>query len=120
MFVAVLFAVTVCSPKTGGVEALAYWRNGRSGSDHPISWEHLLEKVSSGGEGEMAVDDLKREVLKWPSWSVSQGGENVHIHICRCELIMDTAGAVCLKRTLEYIELNKEIDMDTCTTRTHL
>ena len=79
MFVEVLFAVTVCSPKTGGVEALAYWRNGRSGSDPPISWEYLLENVSSEA-GKRVADDLKRKALKkWPSWSVSQGGENVHL-----------------------------------------
>ena len=31
--------------KTGGLEALCYWRCGESGQNYPISWRFLLAKI---------------------------------------------------------------------------
>ena len=45
--------------KTGGIEALCYWRYGESGQNYPTSWRFLLDKIE-----ECYEQDVVRDVKK--------------------------------------------------------
>ena len=38
-------AYIVKTSDTGGLDALCYWRNGRSGEEYPSTWKFLLDKI---------------------------------------------------------------------------
>ena len=45
--------------KTGGIEALCYWRCGESEQNHPTSWRFLLDKIEEC-HGQDVVRDMKK------------------------------------------------------------
>ena len=47
----------------GGVSALSYWRNGKSGKDYPSTWGFLM-KVIKQTEGSKPAEDLLKLVHK--------------------------------------------------------
>ena len=51
----------------GGVEAMKYWRDGRSGKDYPSTWRFLLEVLGSQNPGDAAK--LKKKVEENPRWT---------------------------------------------------
>ena len=48
--------------KTGGIEALCYWRCGESGQNYPTSWRFLLAKIEEH-QGHNVVQDVKKGFL---------------------------------------------------------
>ena len=57
-----------CSLSTGGLLALKYWRDGRSGEGYDTTWTFLLKKEFEN-DGSNVADDLKKKVLEnYPSW----------------------------------------------------
>ena len=45
--------------KTGGLEALCYWRYGESGQSYPTSWRFLLAKIEEC-QGHNVARDVKK------------------------------------------------------------
>ena len=52
----------------GGLDALAYWRDGRCKEHPPTTWRYLLEKIAAQAGKEVA-DDVKRDVCANREWS---------------------------------------------------
>ena len=53
----------------GGLEALMYWRNGRSGPSYPPTWEFLLKKVDDQF-GSLVAKALTQYASIEPTWTV--------------------------------------------------
>ena len=47
--------------KTGGLEALCYWRYGESGQTYPTSWRFLLDKIEEC-HGQDVLRDVKKSL----------------------------------------------------------
>ena len=56
------------SDSLGGLLALQYWRDGRSGVSYPSTWRFLLKEVEATLGREVAKDLLKRASTE-PTWS---------------------------------------------------
>ena len=52
----------------GGLLALGYWRDGKSGDLFPPTWGFLLKNLTAC-EGSTVADTLKKEAQSNPAWS---------------------------------------------------
>ena len=55
----------------GGLLALQYWRDGRSGQSFPSTWRFLLKNVEDTF-GKNVAEDLEKKASKEPTWSTGQ------------------------------------------------
>ena len=55
----------------GGLLALQYWRDGRSGQSFPSTWKFLLEQVGVIS-GRNIAEAFENEAINNPSWSKDQ------------------------------------------------
>ena len=59
------------SKPLGGLLALQYWRDGRSGQSFPSTWRFLLKNVEDTF-GKNVAEDLEKKASKEPTWSTGQ------------------------------------------------
>ena len=59
------------SKPLGGLLALQYWRDGRSGQSFPSTWGFLLKNVEDTF-GKKVAEDLEKKASKEPTWSTGQ------------------------------------------------
>ena len=55
----------------GGLLALQYWRDGRSGKSYPSTWRFLLQQVEATF-GENVATDLEKKAINNSKWSKDQ------------------------------------------------
>ena len=52
----------------GGLDALAYWRDGRCEEHIPTTWRYLLEKIKAEA-GKRVADHVKNDICAKEDWS---------------------------------------------------
>ena len=82
----------------GGLLALQYWRDGRSGQSFPSTWRFLLKNVEDTF-GKDVAKDLEEKAFKEPTWSIRKYLCTYSLHV----LVYILITCICLHTHCIYI-----------------
>ena len=83
------------SSDTGGLDALCYWRDGRSGEEYPSTWKFLLDKIAER-QGSTIAEEVNKYIFPnlSPVPKVMELCNSNGFHPSPCEFSLCVGGCV--------------------------